>query len=294
MFPEKLSIRLIELVSDEIDASKNGAAIEIGVGTDNFYSLVYKKMGFHTIAVDPIAYPPFVALAKQNGIVYDESCIYQKDGQTVIYTSQTSDLSSLYNHWWGVNAGKSKIIKSQTLKTFLANYNIAKISFLKVDTEGSEYEILQQFQGQPETLLPRVLEFEYGGGALKKDAQGGWAPAFFQKTILILQLLKEFGYQEAIIFDSVELEPIIFSLHNHTNFEELFKPDFEYGNLIAFRESISQIDTLKIQLQAYHNTLLRDYIDTLKQENLNLYLQLIKKDYPKRFMNKLKRMIGNK
>ncbi|MGZ3757414.1 MAG: FkbM family methyltransferase [Mucilaginibacter sp.] len=282
---------LNELICDEIDLKREGFAIEIGVGTANFYSLLYKELGFNTIAVDPIAYLPFLVLANEKGVIFDESCIYLTNGEQVIYTSALSDLSSLHNNWWGIDKNESKTIKSQDLETFLKKHKVENISFLKVDTEGSEYEILQQFTKLNTALLPKVVEFEYGGGGFKKNKEGGWSSAFFNKSLLTLDLLKKLGYEEALIFDSIDLEPIFFSFDDYEDFNNLFKPEFEYGNLIAFIAPLKDKKVIRAQILDFQNKLLREYIDNLKQENSQLYSELIRKDYPKRITNKIRRIL---
>lgn len=291
MFPEQLSMHLVKLISDEIDINRIGTAIEIGVGTGNFYSLIYKDLGFNTIAVDPIAYLPFLELATRHCIIYDESCIYIENGEEVIYMSAHSDLSSLHDDWWGAIENTGKIVKSQDLKTFLGKHKIEKISFLKVDTEGSEFEILQQFSDLNSTLLPKIIEFEYGGGGLRKDGIAGWSPDFYEKTLKTLYLLKTLGYKEAIIFDSIALEPVFFSFEGENDFDSLFKPNFEYGNVIAFNEKMKDVRTIKEQILSFQNILLAEYIDNLKKENTKLHIELIKKDYSKRVLNKIKRVL---
>jgi len=284
-------MQLIRSFSDEIDKDRAGTAIEIGVGTDNFYSLIYKEMGFDTIAIDPVAYGPFLKLAGEHGIIFDECCIYSTNGELTLYTSEHSDLNSLHNNWWGITGKKSKTVKAQDLQTFIKKHSIQKISFLKVDTEGSEYDILQQFRDLKPALLPAVLEFEYGGGGLKKEGSGGWQPAFFKKTLDTLELLKSLNYQDAILLDSVALEPVFFSFERDTDFENLFKPDFEYGNLIAFKEKIKNKEAIKSQILDAQNALLGVYINELKRENTELHRKLINLDYRKRIVNKLKRIL---
>ncbi|MES2377385.1 MAG: FkbM family methyltransferase [Bacteroidota bacterium] len=294
MFPEQLSMHLIKLVADEIDINRTGFAIEIGVGTSNFYALVYKGLGFNTIAVDPVPYAPFVDLALQHQIVFDESCIYLENGEQTIYISSQSDLSSLHNNWWGVTQNISKKVASQNLTTFIEKHGIEKITFFKVDTEGSEYEILQQFTSLSPQLLPGVIEFEFGGGGLKNEHKGGWEPGFYKKTLTTLELLKKLGYKEAIIFDSIELKPVLFSFESTANFDDLFKPNFEYGNLIAFKEEIKDWAVIKSQLTELQNELLIQHINNLKRENTDLYMQLIKKDLLGRIARKIKRTFGVK
>jgi FkbM family methyltransferase len=170
MFPEELSMKLIGVVSDEIDINREGHAIEIGVGTINFYSPIYKKLNFKTIAIDPIPHEPFLILANEQEIVFDETCIYKEDGEIELFTSHLSDLSSVHSNWWGVENEhkKSKRVRSKTLNSFFSEHQIKKITFLKVDTEGSELEILSQLVKGNENL-PLAIEFEYGGGGKKTN-----------------------------------------------------------------------------------------------------------------------------
>jgi|GEM_PF-1079658 len=292
MFPEKLSMRLIQLVADKIDKNRRGVAIEIGVGTSNFYSEIYKSLEFKTIAVDPIPFPPFVELSLEKDIIYDESCIYKNNGPLTLYISALSDLSSLHSNWWGVKQSNSKTVIGQTFSSFIEKHQIERITFLKIDTEGSELEIIQQLSSSNNDLLPEVLEFEYGGGCSKSEGHGGWSPEFYSKLLKIIELLKQMGYSQGIILDSIDLEPNVFTFESISNPDTIFKPYFEYGNLVAFKKPINNLESIKVKILEEQNIYLKNYIDTLKKENRSLSTNLLRKDYIQRIKNKFNHLLN--
>jgi len=292
MFPELLSQSIIKLLISTFDPEKKGVAIEIGIGTDNFYSFKYKEEGLECIAVDPVAYPPFLKIAKEKNIHFEEACIYDQEGEITLFGSHMSDLSSINRDWWGVDAENQKKVKSILLSTLLKKYNVDRITFLKADTEGSEFEIIKQLAGLEELNLPYIVEFEYGGGGFKKNGAGGWTRQFFDKVIAIIQTLQKLGYQEGLLIDSNDLTPVFFDLKTITDPNELFKPHYEYGNILIFKKAIGNILEIENVLLKTQSTALEKFLDDLKAENAALHIKLLKSRYLTRAINKIKRILG--
>lgn len=292
MFPELLSQAIIETLADEFDPQRNGVAIEIGVGTDNFYAVQYRQAGLKCIAVDPIAHPPFLEIARQYDIQFEEACIYDHETELTLFSNSLTDLSSLNSDWWGVDTNNQKKVKAILLSTLLNKYQIEKITFLKADTEGSEYEILKQLKDVQQTLLPAVVEFEYGGGGIKENGAGGWQQKYFDKVIATINLLKALGYQQALIIDSTAATPSLINLQEVTDADILFAPTFEYGNFLAFKQPIKQQDKFENLLFKTLLPYLERTISELNVYNTNLKLKVLKLQYFTRAVNKLKRMFG--
>jgi FkbM family methyltransferase len=292
VFPEKLSMHLFKLISEDIDVKREGFAIEIGVGTDNFYSLLFRDLNFKTIAVDPILHLPFIVLANEHNIIFEEACIYEVDGEISIFTSSHSDLSSLHKNWWGINGKTSKTVNSKTFKTLLTSHKVNKITFLKVDTEGSELEILIQLSDLDHKLLPSVVEFEYGGGGIKKDGHAGWSSEFYNKNISVLKLFKELNYKEGILIDSISLNPHFFSFSEIYYFNQLFESSYEYGNIIVFKDIIQRKFHIKDQILTYQNDILQDYLVEINEQLKSLQLKIAKRRILKRALLKFKKLLN--
>ena len=290
MFPEILSQSVIKLLVSTFDPDKKGVAIEIGIGTDNFYSIKYKEEGLECIAVDPIAYPPFVKIAKEKDIHFEEACIYDQEGEITLFSSEFSDLSSVNQDWWGVDANNQKKVKAILLTTLLKKHNVHQITFLKADTEGSEFEIIKQLAGLEQSKLPCVVEFEYGGGAIMQSGNGGWNSKFFDKVIAIIQTLQSLGYEQGLIIDSNDIEPAFFDLKAIKDPRELFKPNYEYGNFLVFKHavpSIIEFENLLLKAQAIE---LEKQLRHITAENAALNIKILKSQYLKRVINKTKKI----
>jgi FkbM family methyltransferase len=189
-----------------------------------------------------------IEVCKKNKINIIEKCIYSYDGMIDIFTGRfdnkdLSDVSSVNNDWWGVdNNSKMKNVGCMTLPSFFSQNKIEKITYLKVDTEGSEFEIINQLELLKPDMFPEIVEFEYGGGCAKKENKNGWSQVYFNKTIECINLLKRLGYKYALIFERERNEPIELNLNE--NIELQFKDFYVYGDIIFFREKIFKYEDL--------------------------------------------------
>jgi FkbM family methyltransferase len=292
MFPEILSQSIIKLMVNTFDPDKKGAAIEVGVGTDNFYSVKFKEEGLECIAVDPIAYPPFLKLAAEKNIHFEEACIYDEEGEITLFSNDYSDLSSVNQDWWGVDINNQKKVKAILFSTLLKKYNVTKITFLKTDTEGSELEIIKQLVELEKSGLPAVVEFEYGGGGFRRDGNGGWNEKYFNKVIAIINTLQNLEYEQGLIIDSNDVMPLFFDLKSIEDPGALFKPNYEYGNFLAFKNKIQNIAEFESILLKTQTLELEKLLESRNEENAALRIKILKAQYVKRAINKIKRIFG--
>lgn len=290
MFPEILSRSIIAPLTKYFDPERSGWAIEIGVGTDNFYSQNFRQVNLKCIAVDPIPYPPFIDLAKKDNINFEEVCIYDIEGEITIFSNELTDLSSINQDWWGVDKKNAKKVKSILFSSLIKKYDIQKLTFLKIDTEGTEYEIIKQLKDLPLGVLPKIIEFEYGGGALRETNNGGWNEKYFGKVLAIFDVLKKLGYEQGLLLDSNDISTPFFLLSELEDPAKLFKPHYEYGNILIFKEQIRDTEKIEFTLLKAQNKALKDRLDILRDENTLLYTKIVKKNYIKRIANKLKRV----
>ena len=290
MYPETLSQSIIKLLTDAYDPEKKGAAIEIGVGTDNFYSVKYKEQGLKCVAVDPIAYAPFLQIACEKQIHFEEACIFDKEGEITLFSNNASDLSSINHDWWGVDTNNYRKVKAILLTTLIEKYSINKITFLKADTEGSEYEIIKQLKQLSTEHLPAVVEFEYGGGGLCMDGIAGWDIKFVDKVLAIVKTLQELKYEQGLIIDSNDVEPIFVDLTTLTDALKLFKPHYEYGNFLVFKKRLPDITACENTLLKAQAIEMKALVNNLYYENNKLNIKILKSQYFKRAVNRIKRV----
>lgn len=191
-----------------IDPNRAGLCIDVGVGTFAFYCEIFARLGFNSIAVEPMPVNNLREICDRDNITLVETCISDVNGMQNLYigTYESQDnlnFSSLVQDWWGSSA-KAIQVQSMTLAKLLDSTNAQKITCFKVDVEGSESNIIRQFTQLPLTLLPRVVMFEYGGGDTQKSGNKGWSDKFIKATLECLNVLKKCGYTFSIAIDEMQ------------------------------------------------------------------------------------------
>jgi FkbM family methyltransferase len=244
MQPEQMIFERIPYLLNKYDKEKKGVTIDIGVGSFNFYFEVFHDAGYKTYAIEPLPTENLKKTANNKNIELIEACILDYEGTTNIYSgifrnADCIDVSSVNQDWWGITE-KSKVreVNSLTLKKIVEKYNINRITYLKIDTEGSEYSIIKQLVNFEKILLPKIIEFEYGGGAIKATGIGGWESGYFNKTLNIISTCHKLGYDYLLLFDSVNEYPIEFCVSELSGYEDIFRDDYVYGNIIMVQKKL--------------------------------------------------------
>lgn len=150
-FETRTEGRLTSLLP-HVDPARQGACIEIGVGTYHWYCELFARLGFRTVAVEPIPAAPFLERLPDSGIAFYEGVVSDHDGTATVYLGKGDDtnLSSLRQDWWAATAA-TRVVPAMTLGALVREAGIAALTCLKVDAEGTEERILRQLQ----TLAPR-------------------------------------------------------------------------------------------------------------------------------------------
>ncbi|WP_027000190.1 FkbM family methyltransferase [Eisenibacter elegans] len=245
MVVEDYVLELLPKLLRHIDSSKKGWCIDIGVGTAKFYFKTMAVSGYKTLAVEPlpIAQVRELAMALPHTVL-EQACVWHTDGEVPIYTGvfqekELLDVSSIHQDWWGVSKdSKQKMVPAMTLIHLLEKHQIKSVTYLKVDTEGSEYEILTQLSKLSEALHPAVVEFEYGGGGTKQQGVGGWEDKYFASTLQIMRELFELGYRHLSIFERENDTYVQKYLANTQSLESIFEAHFVYGNILMHKAAI--------------------------------------------------------
>ena len=241
MHVEECCQALLNEILPEIDSERSGLAIDIGVGTFAFYCQLFDQLKFKTIAVEPLPNKQLKQLCKYRDIQLIESCISEVDGTVNLYIGsyngeENLNLNSLRSDWWGSTA-TAKQVQSMTLAKLLAEIAATNITCIKIDVEGMELSIIQQFSQLSQSLLPKVLMFEYGGGATQESGIGGWSKELLDGTIKSLEILRNLGYGQTIIVDLApdSQEQVVDLQSENLAFKNLFPPQSIYGNIIALK-----------------------------------------------------------
>jgi len=108
--------------------------------TTAYFALKYPNAAIHSFEPSPHNY----SLLKQNALQFDNVTIYQK----ALYSHEGSLKLSICEGSEGMNSVFSKtdnieVVACTTLDKFLAEHKIEHVDILKIDVEGSEWEILR-------------------------------------------------------------------------------------------------------------------------------------------------------
>lgn len=154
---------------------ENDLIVDIGahIGSFSIYAAGFAKRGL-VYSLEPV-HSNFELLERNvelNGftnIVPVEKAVTEKSGQREIFV-QLGDttMHSFYNP-----RGKSRktLVRTITLADFMRDYSIDQIDFLKMDCEGSEYEILI---GCPDQILERIKRISMESHPLGGSQNQNW------------------------------------------------------------------------------------------------------------------------
>lgn len=258
-----------------VDPKRTGLTIDIGVGTGDFYFQLFNQLKFKTIAVEPLPTDQVRQLCIDSNIKLIESCISDIDGPVSIYVGKDENNEENYNRssmrsdWFGSSKNARQVV-SMSLPNLLIKLNICEVTCLKIDVEGMELAIIKQLKDLEETLIPKLLMFEYGGGGERESNQGGWSQEIIEGTMQSIEIVRQLGYEKLILVDlAPNTEARLLSLKTLALEPTAIFPDNSiYGNIIALRDihySKSQIAAICRPYQSYREqeSLLRRVIRKL-------------------------------
>ncbi|MGB3201360.1 MAG: FkbM family methyltransferase [Nodosilinea sp.] len=246
---------LFEHLLPELDPQRQGLCIDVGVGTFAFYCELFARLGFATVAIEPLPTDKLRGVCEQNAIQLIEQCLSDQVGTQTLHLGQfaklaNSNFSSLAADWFGAST-MTRSVPTLNLATLLDQVAATRITAFKVDIEGWEPVVIQQLAELPADLLPRVVMFEYGGGGSCALGEKGWSPRFFEGTMTCLKTLQQLGYDLSIMVDyAAGTQAKVFDLQSLNLVQESpFYANGVYGNLLCFyrqhlsAENIHQICT---------------------------------------------------
>ncbi len=244
---------LLNKILPEIDPQREGFCLDIGVGTFAFYCELFARLNYPTVAVEPVPVAKLYKLCKQYNITLIESCLSDQNGTQTLYMGQfakliNSNFNSLSPSWFG-SSQNGREVPTLDLLTLLKTIHAEKITCFKLDVEGWESIIIQQFVNLPEPLLPKLVMFEYGGGESRLSGKKGWSPNFLDATMSCVHTLKKCGYGFSIMIDyASDANVKVFDLQSQAlDPDSLFSSNAVYGNIISLyncvysEEAVTQI-----------------------------------------------------
>ncbi|MBE9108736.1 FkbM family methyltransferase [Nodosilinea sp. LEGE 07298] len=231
---------LFEHLLPNLDPQRQGLCIDVGVGTFAFYCELFARLGFATVAVEPSPTDKLRIVCEQHPIQLIEQCLSDQVGTQTLHMGQfanlaNSNFSSLAADWFGAST-TTRSVPTLNLATLLEQVAATRITAFKLDIEGWEPVVIQQFAELPTELLPQVVMFEYGGGSCRALGKNGWSPRFFEGTITCLKTLQQLGYDFSIMVDyAAGTQAKVFDLKSlDLAHESPFYANGVYGNILCF------------------------------------------------------------
>ncbi len=171
-----------------LNFKKKGYFIEFGSCNGLEFSntlLLERKFGWNGILAEPARYW-HEKLKKNRNCNIETNCVWKKTGEKLIFResklplySTIKDLSNKDHHKYLRKKGKTYEVITISLNDLLKKYGAPKdIDYLSIDTEGSEYEILQNFDFEKYNI--KIITCEHNFTDIREK---------------IFNLLKKKGYQ---------------------------------------------------------------------------------------------------
>lgn len=143
------------------------------IGSCDFNTLNhFSNHGWEGCIVDPMS-EYLDNLEKKNGVNYVNAGIDHNDGERKIYfapksvvdrdrdfAGMSTFISEEERQYGNKVLTESRVIKTISFETLIKTYNIKKIDFLKIDTEGYDFEILKMFPWEISDLNPNLIKVE--------------------------------------------------------------------------------------------------------------------------------------
>jgi FkbM family methyltransferase len=243
--------KLLEQLLPDLDPQRHGLCIDVGVGTFAFYCELFARLGFSTVAIEPSPTDKLRIICQKYPIQLIEKCLSDRVGIQTLHMGKfanfaNSNFSSLSADWFGAST-TTRQVPTLDLATLFGQLNATQITAFKLDIEGWEPVILQQFADLPVDLLPKVVMFEYGGGSSRKKGEKGWSPQFLMGTFDCLRALQQRGYGFSIMVDYASGTQVkVFDLQTlNLEQESPFYPNGVYGNILSFYQGSYPINLIE-------------------------------------------------
>ena len=166
---------------------KSSITYSIGIGNDiSFDEEIMDSYGCKVFAFDPT--PKSVEWVKENvsrqKFIFSPIGIANKGGTRKFYLPKNSNhISGSINHVKTINASNSIDLKFESLKKVMKDNNHLKLDLLKMDIEGSEYEVIDHIEENNIDIKQILVEFH---PHLEKNGKN--------KTKQAIKKLEKMGY----------------------------------------------------------------------------------------------------
>ena len=161
-------------VLQQLDFKRDGYFVEIGVGDGQFLSntfLLEKEFGWNGILAEPNR--AFAARIRVNrGAVLDERAVYSKSGQMLEFLAdpksrELSTLRCFKDEDGRSRSGDVYAVETVSINDLLSQHCAPRtIDYLSIDTEGSEFEIIEHLDFKK--FRPSIATIEHNGVEKKR------------------------------------------------------------------------------------------------------------------------------
>jgi FkbM family methyltransferase len=228
---EKHTLDTLYNLLRHLDPDKTGWCIDGGAGIQDFFGVQFAAWGYPALIVEPKPSPQL--LSALNGVHLEASALCATDGIVTLYEGHDGNTHSLDDNWQDVTGHPHKNtpldVRGIRYQTLLDDWNIGTVSCLKLDVEGSEWSIIQQFPTV--ATLPRIVSIEYGGGYAKHTGMGGWQPHRFGNVLRCVDTLRACGYTHGAHCEDDGTHYFAFS----ENPQGVWRANAGYGNLVVWQ-----------------------------------------------------------
>jgi FkbM family methyltransferase len=233
---------LLRSILPDLDPQRKGICFDIGVGTFAFYCELFAELGFTTVAVEPSPTNKLRKICQSRDIQLIEQCLSDRVGTQTLYLGKfarfpNSNFSSLDGDWFG-SSENTQQVATLDLATLLQQVLASQLTCFKLDIEGWEPVVIEQFRQLPDALLPDLVMFEYGGGGSYAQGKRGWSTRFLDGTFRCLSYLQQRGYDFSIMIDYAPGTTVkVFDLQRLNLAQETpFYSNALYGNILCFQK----------------------------------------------------------
>lgn len=163
---------------------KVGYFVEIGAADGKHFSntLLLERIGWKGILVDPVDYGSSDHIRNS---IKDKRCVYSESGLKLKFKEQekidtpidpngpqTKEFSGLYNHLSdyakNLTSGLTYEVETVSLNDLLEEHRApTKIDYISIDTEGSEFEIIKNFNFDKHDV--EIFTIEHNSASYRQD-----------------------------------------------------------------------------------------------------------------------------
>lgn len=214
---------ILEIIKKKSNPQKKFLFIDIGAGRSSEQSAhllkFFPKLTAYLFEPMPYSYQKLKQSFPDKNIHVYNLAVSNKNGTLILYDykNKQTEHASAYKDTFLLSENLLQKIECKTtsLKSIVKNNRIKEIDFLKIDTEGHEYQILQGFKDQLKMI--RFIQFEFNHMNINSQVRFKDFYDLLSGGFNIYRI-----YQDGLI-------PI-------RNYEPIYQEIYEFQNYLAIRK----------------------------------------------------------